>query len=384
MLKKIAKKAADFFSGCGEDFKTQLRHAGEHKGRALLSILIVVLIIFGCGASLVYGKVHSYFEQSNYVADVEEEEEEVTPTPEPTPEEPVDPEMQEIYDKMELYKSTGDILQDENVYNVLLVGIDRTASKEYGNTDSMILVSINFELKQVSMISLMRDTCVDIPGVGYRKLNAAYNNGGSELMLETVTENYRVQVDRYMMVAMKDMINIINKIGTISLHFTEAEANNANTTMLHMCQNLKIEDKYEEWKIPGEGTYECNGVQAVAYARIRKVGNADYERTERQREVLSKLIRQIRLMSISDIDKLAKELLPYVTHNIPESEFWGLLSKLPTVMNFSINKSRIPYDGLYYSQNGNLVPDWEATYERLQEELYGIKSDCTTEENELY
>lgn len=381
MFKKIGKKISSVFAGCREDMKTQLRHAAEHKGKAVLSVLVVLLIIAGCGAALAYGKVHSYFAKSNYVESTEQETE-VEPTP--TPEIEIDPEMKEIYEKMELYEATGDILQSENVYNVLLVGLDRTATKKYGNSDSMILVSINFELKQVSMISLMRDTFVDIPGVGYRKLNAAYNNGGADLLLETVTENYRVQIDRYMLVAMKDMINIINTIGTITLHFTDAEANNANTTMLHMCQNMGLEDMYEEWEIPGEGTYQCNGMQAVAYARIRKVGNADYERTERQREVLSKLIQQIRVMKISDIDKLANELLPFVTHNIPESEFWGLLGKVPVVMNFSINKSRLPYDGLYYSQNGNLVPDWESTYVRLQEELYGIKNDCITEENAVY
>ena len=88
--------------------------------------------------------------------------------------------------------------------------------------------------------------------------------------------------------------------------------------MEHMCQNMNIEDRYPEYMIPGAGTYECNGIQTVAYARIRKVGNSDYQRTERQREVLTKLTQKIRQMSIPDIDKLANRLMPLVTHNIPE------------------------------------------------------------------
>ena len=244
----------------------------------------------------------------------------------------------------------------------------------------MILLSVNDEKKQISMVSLMRDTCVDIPGIGYRKLNAAYANGGGPLLVETVTENFKVNVDRYMAVSFKDMIDIIDAIGSITLTFTEKEAANANQTMEHMCQNMNIEDRYPEYMIPGEGTYECQGIQAVAYARIRKVGNSDYQRTERQREVLTKLTQKIRQMSIGEIDKLANRLLPLVTHNIPENEFWGLLGKVPSMLHYQLVKDRIPYDGMFVSQNEKLVPDWEETVAKLQEMLYDAKAQEETGE----
>ena len=148
-------------------------------------------------------------------------------------------------------------MTEENVYNVLLIGVDRTTSTENANSDSMILLSVNYEKKQISMVSLMRDTCVDIPGIGYRKLNAAYANGGGPLLAETVTENFKINVDRYMAVSFKDMIDIIDAVGAISITFTEKEAVNANQTMEHMCQNMNIEDRYPEYMIPGAGTYEC-------------------------------------------------------------------------------------------------------------------------------
>ena len=80
------------------------------------------------------------------------------------------------------------------------------------------------------------------------------------------------------------MIDIIDEIGTIEITFTPKEAENANKSIKQQCRILGLKSK--KYLIPGEGTYECNGMQAVAYARIRKVGNSDYQRTERQREVV--------------------------------------------------------------------------------------------------
>ncbi|MGI6011377.1 MAG: LCP family protein [Ruminococcus sp.] len=367
MGERLINKIRGILAGIKEDFLNHVWKASEQKGKAAVSAATVILMLVGLGGAFLYGKGHNYFQQSNYV-EASVKKVEMTPRAE---EEPVDEQMAQIQENLERYRTSENVMTEENVYNILLVGVDRTATTEEANSDSMILLSINYEKMRVTMMSLMRDTYVHIPGVGYRKLNAAYANGGGELLAETVTENFKVQVNRYMAVSFKDMIQIIDAVGAVSLNFSEAEAENANTTMLHMCQNMGIEEQYEKYKIPGKGTYQCNGLQTVAYARIRKVGNADYERTERQREVLTKLIRRIRLMKISEIDRLASKLLPHVTHNIPESEFWALLGKVPSMINYEVVKTRLPYDGLFYSSGEYLIPDWEETYLRLQEELYG-------------
>ena len=239
----------------------------------------------------------------------------------------------------------------------MLVGLDTTDKGWIGNSDSMILISVNYRLEQISMISLMRDTHVMIPGIGYRKLNATYPNGGGPLLVKTVEENYKIDVDRYVTVDFGSMIDIIDEIGTIEITFTPKEAENANKSIKQQCRILGLKSK--KYLIPGEGTYECNGMQAVAYARIRKVGNSDYQRTERQREVLLKLLDKVKTMSFEDLDRLATRLLPLLTHNVPESEFWGLLAKAPTLMKYKIISDRIPYDGMYHGYNGDLVPDWE-------------------------
>ncbi|MCH1983964.1 LCP family protein [Ruminococcus sp. OA3] len=372
----VWKKVTQIAAGFAEDVTSHVHCAAEHKWKTAANCSLFVLAMLLLCVSVVYAKGHSYFAQSNYVPDSETQE--TIPEEEPVKEEPVDEELQAIQDNIEKYRYEGNIMTEENVYNILLVGVDRTTSTENANSDSMILLSVNYEKKQISMVSLMRDTYVDIPGIGYRKLNAAYANGGGPLLAETVTENFKVSVDRYMVVSFKDMIDIIDAVGTISLTFTEKEAANANQTMEHMCQNMNIEDRYPEYMIPGEGTYECSGIQAVAYARIRKVGNSDYQRTERQREVLTKLTQKIRQMSIPDIDRLANRLLPLVTHNIPENEFWGLLGKVPSMLQYELVKDRIPYDGMFVSRNEKLMPDWEQTIPKLQEMLYGAEQQEET------
>lgn len=353
------------------------------KKKKLAIALLILLALLVLIAGVVYAVGHHYYSKTNYMTDEEVAEQlaaqRAAQEEAEAEEEEIDPELAAIQANLEQFASTEPITSDGNVYNVVLVGLDTTSEDFIGNSDSMILVSINYRLKQISMISLMRDTYVDIPGVGYRKLNASYPNGAGPLLCETITENYKVQVDRYVTVDFGNMIDIIDAIGTIEITFTEKEAENANKSIRQQCRILGL-DK-DDYLIPGEGTYECNGMQAVAYARIRKVGNADYQRTERQREVLMKLLDEVKTMSLEEIDRLANDLLPMLTHNIPESEFWGLLARAPELLSYSIVQDRIPYDGLFQSVNGNLVPEWDETIQRLKSTIYG--EDMVDEEGNV-
>ena len=347
-------------------------------GIAALVILIVIAVV----AAAIYIVGHRYYAKTNFVTDeeaakqIEQQkaereaaQEEEKEEEEESEEDELDPELLEAQENMARYASTEPITTDGNVYNVVLVGLDTTKDNWVGNSDSMILISVNYRLHKISMISLMRDTRAMIPGVGYRKLNADYPNGGGPLLTQTIEENFKIDVDRYVTVDFGNMIDIVDEIGTIEITFTEKEAENANKSIKQQCRIMGLKSK--KYLIPGEGTYQCNGMQAVAYARIRKVGNSDYQRTARQREVLMKLLDNVKAMDLEDIDRLATRILPMLTHNIPESEFWGLLAKVPTLLNYNIVQDRIPYDGMFQSINGNLVPDSERTIRKLKETIYG-------------
>ena len=162
----------------------------KKKGAIVAGIFLVLIVII---AGVVYYMGHRYYTKTNYMTDDEvqaliekqkEEQQEKETEEETTVEEEVDPELLEAQQNMAQYASAEPITTDGNVYNIMLVGLDTTDKGWIGNSDSMILISVNYRLEQISMISLMRDTHVMIPGIGYRKLNATYPNGGGPLLVK--------------------------------------------------------------------------------------------------------------------------------------------------------------------------------------------------------
>lgn len=357
----------------------------KSKKKVVLIVLGIVLALIIIVAVVAYAVLHGLYKSSNYVKDenVKQQYQEQLKKGDEAPLETIDPEeaegkkideseAEEIEKQRKEFSENEPITTDGKVYNVLLIGVDRRDDSWAGNSDTMILLSINEKKKQISMVSLMRDTYADIPGIGLRKLNAAHANGAGPLLTETVTENFKVQVDRYITVDFNNMIDIINMVGPITINMSDDEVKVANDYLREMC-TLRKED-LDDHLIKKGGDVVCDGMRAVAYARIRYVGNADYQRTERQRLVLSKLMEELKAMSLTDLYGLADDLLPMVTHNVPEDEILGLLLKSPDLFKYKIVQDRIPYDGMfnviYVNGQDMLVPDWDDTVERLKETLY--------------
>ena len=244
-------------------------------------------------AGVVYYVGHRYYTKTNYMSDEEvqemiekqkEEQQQEEAAEEETEEvqEEIDPELLEAQQNMAQYASTEPITTDGNVYNIMLVGLDTTDKGWIGNSDSMILISINYRLEQISMISLMRDTHVMIPGIGYRKLNATYPNGGGPLLTQTVEENYKIDVDRYVTVDFGSMIDIIDEIGSIELTFTPKEAENANKSIKQQCKDSGI--KVQEIPDSGRGNLPVQryaGGSLCAYPKGRKFRLPAYRASER-------------------------------------------------------------------------------------------------------
>lgn len=366
---------------------------GMNVRRVFAVSLCLVLGIVLLSGGLVYKLGHGIYSNIHYVADEDvqtvetlpdELEEETLSTEERTGVTVSDDELDSIHDKMKkLYGKS--VLSDEDIYNVLLIGVDRRDKSWNGNSDAMILVSINKASNKVSMISLMRDTYVDIPGVGYRKLNAAYAYGAGPLLCETVTNTYGVKVDRYAAVDFFDLIDIIDYIGGVSLEISAKEAEVANGYILDMCNLMKVDGMQHQ--IPAEGGFvRCDGVQAVAFARNRFVGNSDFERTERQRYVLTQLMAEVKQMSLAQMTEKMQGLMEYVTTNIPETEIWSMLPEVPELLKYDFEMSRIPYDNMYdtiwVNSQDMLVPHWEKTLTKLHEQIYGDVEAETESETE--
>ena len=372
-------------------FDDQDKGAGTPSIKKVFAIsLIVVLAVVGAGGGLIYNYGHSLFNMSNYVAD--EDVQRVSELPVEAVETVSTEERQGIVLDEEQLKSIHDQMKgvtvqtvsDEQVYNLLLVGVDRRDKSWNGNSDSMMLVSINFADSRVSVVSLMRDTYVDVPGYGYNKLNAAYALGGGPLLTETITQNYKVDVSRYAAVDFENMIDIIDILGGVDLEMTDAEVEVANGYMLDMCNTLNIDAS--QYILPGGGVWHCSGVQAVAYARNRYVGNSDYARTERQRYVISQIIEEIKRMDAAQLADFVKNVLPLVTHNVEETEIWDMVTRAPEILGYKFVQDRIPYDGLYeviyVNSQDMLVPQWATTVEKLHNTIYGDGSVSDNYDNE--
>lgn len=254
------------------------------------------------------------------------------------------------------------------LYNIMLIGVDRRDDSWEGNSDTMMLVSVNEEKEQISVISMMRDMGVNIPGIGVRKMNAANANGGAELVLETVQANFDVDVERYASVDFEDLIAIVDAVGGVELTMSDEEVEQVNHEVTYLCGLQGLEPT--AYYLPGGGTYLCNGMQAVNYARIRSVGNSDYERTERQRTLVAGLLEKVKGLDAANLLKLTQEILENVEHNIPISEWMQLVWKADDILQYEMVTDRIPYDGLFYSEGELLMPDWDATLERLHATLY--------------
>ena len=255
----------------------------------------------------------------------------------------------------------------KDVTNVLLVGSDTREPGEYGNSDAMIMLTINHSAGKIFLVSFMRDLYADIPGHGGMKLNAAHAIGGGKLLMETIAENYKVKADNYIETEFAVMADLIDLLGGVTLELTKDEVVVANDYIKVMC--LEQDKDYESNMIIGEGELNLTGLQAVGYARNRLVGD-DYARTERQRKVLRQMLAKVSELDMIEITSIAVEILPKLHTDISLTDLISLAAQLPAASGYTLVTDRIPYDGLYHSENEILVPDMEETTEKLLSEIY--------------
>ncbi len=347
-------------------YKSYAKKNKKKEKKSFWRIPLTILAIFLLIAGMVFAVFRIYYKMSRYIDDnaARQEAEKLSK------EENIDETGLTEQEAESLRDTKKEVVLPKNnaVYNILLIGVDRRDETWSGNSDTMILMSVNKETKTMHMISLMRDLYADIPGHGVRKLNAACAYGGAPLLVETIEKNYGVPIDNYASVDFNQLVDIIDLLGGVELTLSDAEVQSANGLIKAMCEARHVD--YAGHLFTGSGTFNCDGYQAVAYARIRHVGNADYERTERQRTVMTKLIEKARHMNVTKLNTVAKGVLPHVTHNLKSTRVLLLLAQMPSILKYELIKDRVPYDGMYTTQGELLVPDMDATIEKLQTTLY--------------
>lgn len=236
--------------------------------------------------------------------------------------------------------------------NIALLGLD-TKDEDFVNSrsDCIMVISINNDNKEVKIVSVYRDTYLNIEEYGLDKITHAHAYGGVPLALSTINQNLDLNITRYVTINFDSVINIVDAIGGVEITLTDGEASQIPG-------------------VDGEGTYNLTGKQALAYGRIRIIDN-DYARTERMRTVVIKVFEKAKTLSYSEIYRLIDELLPEITTNITQTEILSYASK---IIDYDVTDSfGWPYKveeftgAAWYAVPVTL----EANVKQLHEELFG-------------
>ena len=264
--------------------------------------------------------------------------------------------------------------KEEGVKNILLIGNDSRTEDESGRSDAMILVSISSRTNTIHMTSLLRDIYVDIPGHDGNRLNAAYAYGGPELLMETLEENFDIEVNRYMLVNFQAFANLVDAVGGVDLEVTNEEVQYINGYLVEYNQLQGNPEGTDYLDTSLSGTIHLNGPQALAYCRNRYIGT-DFARTERQRKVLAAAIKSAPLALVTNGGELIDGVMSNITTNLTKSELNGLMLQALAMLTYDMISGSIPLEGTYSNANirgmAVLEVDFEANKEYIQTEIYG-------------
>lgn len=340
----------------------QRNHRSDSIGSRVIRILLIFLVILVAVAAGAYAYLQMKLDAINRI---------------PPPDQPV------VYDPvastppMEVegieWSEANLVTGVEGVVNVLLVGQD-SRDEERQRSDSMILLSVNKNSNELTMISFMRDLYVEIPGYGARKINAAYQFGGFDLLDQTLAENFGIVIDYNVEVDFSGFKDIVDALGgvEITLNADEVEylAGGGNNYEDGVVGRYTHGRTYEL----EEGVNLLNGKAALDYARARHVGNADYERTQRQRNVIKSIFKKLKKSSWLKLLKVYDSVASNVTTDMTNNQILSVAFSAYTMGVDEINSYRIPANDMFYEANyaGSVlvVKDWEETRQLIKDYLY--------------
>lgn len=308
-----------------EDRKRRNKNSTKKKKKntkkwIILSLLLVVLIIAGVGigytASLI-GKVDS--------VKIDEEQLDIS---------------KEVDEK---YKNT-------DIKNILLLGID-SEDGETGRSDSIMVLTVDNVHNKLKLSSIMRDSYVDIKGHGKDKINHAYAFGGPELSISTINTNFDLNIKDFATVNFDSLPKVVDKLGGIDLDITSGDLKYINGYI----GALNAEKKTNAANITSTGPQHVNGIQALAYARIRYDGG-DQERTHRHRIIFEALFNTIKSTNKTQYPAILNELLPLVKTSLDGGDILKLATSSVSLSG-GLVQDRFPRDdngagqminGVYY------------------------------------
>lgn len=229
----------------------------------------------------------------------------------------------------------------EDIKNIALLGID-AIDGQAGRSDSIVIATIDIIHKKIKLTSIMRDSYVDIPGYGMDKINHAYAFGGPQLSIKTINNNFGLNIENFASVNFSSLPDIIDILDGVNIEITEEELQYINRYI----DNINTVTGANSSHITSTGVQSLDGVQALAYSRIRYTNGGDYVRTERHRNILNGLFNKIIELPKTSYLSLLNELLPHIKTNMTTREIFELgIDTLTVMRDINLEQKRFPLDG---------------------------------------
>lgn len=281
----------------------------------------------------------------------------------------------------ELDTQTNDLDEEtqkvmEEYITVAIFGVDNRSNGNYdsGNSDSIMIANIDNNTGEIKIVSVYRDTCMDVDGDDtLRKCNYAYNHGGAEEAVNMLNRNLDLDIDGYVAVDFYALVGAIDALGGVEIELTSQEARIMNQSYIDLTADI-VGKKSSHVTA---GVHNLDGVQAVSYCRVRYTAGGDFERAQRQREVLSKMAEKLKTASVSQLLDLIDEVFPSISTSFNLAD---ILEMAPQMQNYQlVDTQGYPFDkytGTYGSKGSLVIPcTVESNVRKLHEFLF---------ESELY
>ncbi|NLZ48459.1 MAG: LCP family protein [Clostridiales bacterium] len=254
----------------------------------------------------------------------------------------------------QVYTEENQGVKDDYI-NILLLGIDARHPEDFARCDTMIVATIDKKHKKLKLSSIMRDMVVTMEGRGTMeglntdRINQSYGYGGAPLTTKVINENFKTNVRDYIKVDFSGMEKVVDVIGGVEVEVKEAEIPVMNNYIRELS---KLQNDSNPPLVTKAGKQLLNGRQTLGYCRIRYVGNRDFDRTLRQRNVLTEIFNKITKQDVTKMMEIISEILPYVETSLEKKEIISLAKEITLNGVNKVEQFRLPLeDNVIYIRN---------------------------------
>ena len=333
------------------------------KRRKVLFILEIIVLLLFIGGLYVYGQISAKLDK----IDIQE----------------TDLQEQDIVTNDQAPQMTG-------YTTYALFGLDHRSRNEKLNTensDTIIIASINNDTKAVKLVSVYRDTLLNVKDDTYSKANAAYALGGPAQAVNMLNTNLDLNITDYVSIDFDALVTVVDCLGGLDIPLSYAEIVHMNNYCVETAEEtgksytpVELPEPKPEDQEAIVGTYHLNGVQATSYCRIRYTASLDMGRTERQRRVIQMIVDKAKKAGLSTIFDIMDQVFPMVKTSVSKTE---ILKLIPAMIGYSIDETKgFPQDYKFATVKGSVIvpTTLDSNVLKLHQFLYGNTNYTPTQD----